>query len=53
MPILALCILWSGVLERSFGMEYWDGVVSNFGLENTLILFIIRYNRTCVKVKNE
>ena len=41
----ALCILWSGVLGRSFGVDYWSG--------NTLVLFIIRYSRTCVKVKNE
>ena len=24
---MALCILWSGVLEQSFGVEYWSGVV--------------------------
>ena len=40
---------WSGVLECGIG----SGVESNFGAENTLVLFIIRYNRTCVKVKNE
>ena len=51
--ILALCILWSGVLERSFGVEYRNGVESNFGVENTLVFFIIRYNRRCVKIKNE
>ena len=28
----ARCILWSGVLERSFGVEYWSGVESNFGV---------------------
>ena len=49
----ALCILWSGVLKRSFGVEYWNGVESNFEVENTLVLFIIIYHRTCVKVKNE
>ena len=27
-----LCILWSGVLERSCGVEYWSGVESNFGV---------------------
>ena len=30
--ILILCILWSGVLERSCGVEYWSGVESNFGV---------------------
>ena len=34
-------------------MEYWSGVESNFVVENTLVLFIIRYNRTCVKVTND
>ena len=26
MLFTGLCILWSGVLERSFGVEYWSGV---------------------------
>ena len=26
-------ILWSGVLEQSFGAEYWSGVESDFGVE--------------------
>ena len=30
--MLAPCILWSGVLERSFGAEYWSGVESDFGV---------------------
>ena len=42
---MALCILLSGVLEWSIGVE------SNFGVENTLVSFIIKYNRTCFKVK--
>ena len=42
---MALFILWSGVLEWSIGVE------SNFGVENNLVSFIIKYNRTCVKVK--
>ena len=28
--MLAPCILWSGVLEQSFGAEYWSGVESDF-----------------------
>ena len=27
----ALCILWSGVLERSFEVEQWSGVVKFWG----------------------
>ena len=23
---MAPCILWSGVLERSYGVEYWSGI---------------------------
>ena len=28
-------------MERSFGVEYWSGVESNFGVENVLVLLNI------------
>ena len=34
---LAVCILWSGVLERSDGVEYWSGLETNFGVAKILI----------------
>ena len=34
---MALCILWCGVLELSYGVEYWSGVESNFGVAKILI----------------
>ena len=46
-------------MEWRLGAEFWSGVlvwsVINFWVENTLVLllFIKRYNRTCVKVTNE
>ena len=40
-------------MEWSFVVECWSGVESSFGVENALVLFIIRYNRTYVKVKNK
>ena len=42
---------WS--LGVEFGVGYWSGLESNFGVGNTLVLFIIRYSRTCVKVKKK
>ena len=30
-------ILWSGVLEWSFGVEYWCGLESNFEVAKILI----------------
>ena len=30
---LAPCILLSGILEQSYGVEFWSGVGSNFGVE--------------------
>ena len=41
---LALCILWSGVLERSVGLEYWSGVESDFGAANVGHSFAPRHN---------
>ena len=35
--LIKLCILWSGVLEQSFGVEYWSGVDSNFGGQKYLL----------------
>ena len=42
-PKLRHCVFygvesWSGVLERSFGVEYWSEVDSNFRVENGLVL---------------
>ena len=34
---MAPYILWSGVLELSYGVEYWSGVESNFGVAKILI----------------
>ena len=36
----SLCIVWSGVLEWSFGVEYWIEVESNFGVVNRLVLSV-------------
>ena len=33
---MAPCIIWSGVLERIYGVEYWSGVESNFGVAKIL-----------------
>ena len=37
----ALCILWSGVLERSYGVEYWSVVVSSFGVIWNMVLEVV------------
>ena len=34
----ALYILWGGALEQSFGMEWWTGVESVFGVAKGLVL---------------
>ena len=43
--IRALCILWSGVLERSVGVEYWSEVESDFGVANVGHSFAPKHNR--------
>ena len=39
----APCILWSGVLERSYGVEYWSGEESNFGVAKFLLHLQIQF----------
>ena len=41
-----LCILSSGVLERSVGVGYWSGVGSDFGVANVGHSFVPRHKRT-------
>ena len=43
---MALCILWSGVLERSVGVEYSSGVESDFEMANVGQSVAPRHNRT-------
>ena len=44
------CILWSGVLERSFGVEYWSGV--KFWRGKSSLLAICSLNRVFYGVES-
>ena len=42
----ALGILWSGVIERSVGVESWSGVETDFGVANVGHSFAPRHSKT-------
>ena len=46
LPLTKLFILWSGVFEQSFGVEYWSGVKSKFGVAKVLVLCSL--NQSCI-----